>query len=81
LFWALVEPKELHQICKKAIGQGAAFYLLTGCHVAHHGKDIIVNVKSKERLNWSERRNQNKCKEEGKEGYFVEVFLIVSFIF
>jgi hypothetical protein len=31
--------------------------------------------------NRSERRNQNECDEEGKEGYFVEVFLIVSIIF
>jgi hypothetical protein len=37
-------------------------------------------VKSEERPNWSERKNQNECGEGGKVGYFFEVFLIVSLI-
>ncbi len=40
-----------------------------------------LNVKSKEQPNRSERRNQNECDEGGKEGYFVQVFLIVRIIF
>jgi hypothetical protein len=43
LFCAPIDPKELRQICKKAIGQGAALCLVTGCRVSHHGKDTRVN--------------------------------------
>jgi hypothetical protein len=39
---------------------------------------LTPSVKSKERPNRSEGKIQNECGEEGKKGYFVEVFLIVS---
>jgi hypothetical protein len=39
----LVRSRELYQIYKKAIGQGATLCLMIGCRMAHQSKDITVN--------------------------------------
>jgi hypothetical protein len=68
----LHSPKSYH---------GTDFFLQSHCHIFLDHTFTRFFLKSKERPNQSERKNQSECGEVGKVVYFVEVFLIVSLMF
>jgi hypothetical protein len=73
---------KIEQLPKRAkrILAGQKILMLTGLD-GFFLKWSSPDVKSKERPNRSERRNQNECDVEGKEGYFVEVLFYISMYF